>query len=388
MPRPDQLGAAAADRDLGRDRVRQEERHRLGEAVGADVEDGHEVAGLRAAAGPRWLAKTSSPEQSGPATVTGQARGPRPRGAEHADPMLLADEGRPEEVVDAAVEDRDLASADALAIDDAGEVRARRADQEAPGLEEEPHPAGVGSPRPSRARARRAGGRGRPGRAIPRAARRGSRARRRRRRAGARTPAAAATSPAELHRLRHVRRQDRRVEDVRRAEPWTPSRSRCGETMPRRGPPPAGRARPSRTCRRRRRRRAGRARGASASVTAARSRTGGRAPGARRRSPRGGPARRAISTVTARTPASTAAASSVVALAGPGHDDPLGRRCPARSAVASSPPEATSAPRPERAEVGHDRERRVGLDRVGDVDARRAATRRRAATWRSTTSRS
>ena len=36
----------AAHGDLGRDRVRQEERHRFGEAVGADVEDRDEVADL------------------------------------------------------------------------------------------------------------------------------------------------------------------------------------------------------------------------------------------------------------------------------------------------------------------------------------------------------
>ena len=48
-PRADERRPAAADGDLGRDRVRQEERHRFGEAVGADIEDRRPVRRPRAA---------------------------------------------------------------------------------------------------------------------------------------------------------------------------------------------------------------------------------------------------------------------------------------------------------------------------------------------------
>ena len=112
-------------------------------------------------------------------------------------------------------------------------------------------------------------------------------------------------------------------------------------------PNPRGPPRPSRTCRPRRRRRGGLARV-------------GHAP---RRPPAGGPAgpgpRRAAirsrrasspgdSTVTARIPARTAARELVVALARAGHHDAV-RGDPGPAApVASSPPDATSAPSPSR----------------------------------------
>ncbi len=57
--------------------------------------------------------------------------------AERAEPMLLADERRPQDVVDAAIEDDDDRPIDRLAIDDAREVGARRPDQEAAGLEQQ-----------------------------------------------------------------------------------------------------------------------------------------------------------------------------------------------------------------------------------------------------------
>jgi hypothetical protein len=85
----------------------QEERHRLGEAVGADVEDGHEIADLRWEHH-RGLAEHVEPgaERSGdgdslePATI---ARVPaRP---ERSNPVLLADQRRPQQVMDTAIED-------------------------------------------------------------------------------------------------------------------------------------------------------------------------------------------------------------------------------------------------------------------------------------------
>ena len=69
---------------------------------------------------------------------------------------------------------------------------------------------------------------------------------------------------------------------------------------------------------------------------------------------------------------------------------------PARRTVASSPPDATSAPGPEPAEVGDDGQRRVRLDRVGELDrgrqdgarARRPGARRRRGRRRTAASRS
>ena len=62
-------------------------------------------------------ANTSSPEHSGPATVTGNRCASAPAGVaavpgQRADAMLLADQGRPQHVVDAAVEDHDVLAAD------------------------------------------------------------------------------------------------------------------------------------------------------------------------------------------------------------------------------------------------------------------------------------
>ena len=68
--------------------------------------------------------------------------------AERAEPMLLADERRPQDVMDAAIEDDDDRPVDRLAIDDARDVGARRPDQEAAGLEQQPRAGqdGVGLP--------------------------------------------------------------------------------------------------------------------------------------------------------------------------------------------------------------------------------------------------
>ena len=89
-----------------------------------------------------WL-KTSSPEHSGPATVTGPRRPGRPA-RDRSDPVLLPDQDRPQHVVDAAVEDDDRRALDGLAVDDARQVGARRPDEEPAGLEQEP---GVGQER-------------------------------------------------------------------------------------------------------------------------------------------------------------------------------------------------------------------------------------------------
>ena len=104
-------------------------------------------------------------------------------------------------------------------------------------------------------------------------------------------------------------------------------------------------------------------------MTAARSRIGCRRPrpaamaASRRSSP-------TDSTVTTRTPASTAAASSSSRLPGP-VTTMRSAAMPARTACRSSPAEATSAPSPSAGEVPEHREVRVGLDGVGEVERRR-----------------
>ena len=160
------------------------------------------------------------------------------------------------------------------------------------------------------------------------------------------------------------RRRDGRLDVGRRAPPRRArSRprtraSRAARARARRRPPPpprAGRRRPSRTCRRRRRRRAGRVRGARASVTAARSRTGWRRPSASaiRRQPPQLAHRLDRHDADARLDGGR---QLLVPLAGAGDDDPVRRRSPARRAWRSSPPDATSAPRPSAGEVAQDRE--------------------------------
>ena len=218
-----------------------------------------------------------------------------------------------------------------------------------------------------------------------RAPRTGCRGRRPHPRARSRKPADAASGDGRRDGRLDVGRERRRVEHVRGPERVHPDRLEPGRGDRLRRGRSQVRARPSRTCRRRRRRPAGPARGAPHSVTAARRRTRWRRPSAsaicasRRSSP-------TDSTVTARTPAATAAASSSSRLPGPVTTTRSGSK-PARRTWRSSPPEATSAPSPRPIEVAHDREARVGLDRVGEVDGGGRA-RRRASTWRLTTSRS
>ena len=282
--------------------------------------------------------------------------------------MLLADQRRPQQVVDAAIEDDDRRAIDRLAVDDARQVRAGRPDEEAPRLEQEPRLGEervVGPAGDDRARGRDRTGRGR---ATPRAPRTGCRGRRRRRRAGrsCRPARRAAGRPgpwtrrgrrARPHRGRSRRRSSgaRGARGAATARPAAPTR---------RGP-----RHPSRTCPRRRRRRGGHVRAGRPRSSAARSMTGTRRPAsAAIASSR--PSSPGDSTVTARMPASTAARSSSSRLPGPVMTMRDGRM-PARSAVASSPAEATSAPAPEPAEVGDDGQGRVGLDRVGEIDDRR-----------------
>jgi hypothetical protein len=143
----------SAQRDLGGDGVRQEERHRFGESVGADVEHGHEIADV-GRGHDRRLAEDVEARAQGtgdgdghhPAAETG--RGPRAgraarpitltAAAERAEPMLLAHEGRPQDVMHAAIEDHDDRAVDGLAVDDPGQVSAGRPDQEPARLEQEP----------------------------------------------------------------------------------------------------------------------------------------------------------------------------------------------------------------------------------------------------------
>ena len=211
-----------------------------------------------------------------------------------------------------------------------------------------------------------------------RGSRTGSRARRRRRRAGARTPRSP-RAPRRPPPSRRRGRPARGVEDVRGPERVHPDGLEPRATRPPRPPRAAGRRRPSRTCRRRRRRRAGRVPRRAASVTAARSRIGCRRP-----RPAAIPARRRSSptdsTVTTRTPASTAAASSSSRLPGPVTTIRSGAM-PARMACRSSPAEADVGAEAEAGEVAQDREVRVRLDRVGEVERRRQDGAS-AATWR------
>ena len=76
------------------------------------------------------------------------------------------------------------------------------------------------------------------------------------------------------------------------------------------------------------------------------------------------------STVTTRTPASTAAAQLVVALAGPGDDDAVRLEAGAQD-VAQLPARGDVRAEPEADEVAHDREAGVRLDGVGEVDGGR-----------------
>ena len=129
---------------------------------------------------------------------------------------------------------------------------------------------------------------------------------------------------------------------------------------------------PSRTCPRRRRRPDGRARAARPPRPRPAAGSAGRRPASAAIASRR-PSSPGDSTVTARIPAATAARSSSSRLPGPVMTTRPGS-IPARSTAASSPPDATSAPSPRPPEMRDDRERRVRLDRVGQVHDRRAGT--------------
>ena len=237
-----------------------------------------------------------------------------------------------------------------LPVDDARHVGARRANEESAGLDEDRGLAEQsGSRRPAASMRREAARPGPPDRAIRRGPRTGCRARRRRRRGGAGRRRRRASRRAAADRgLDVVAERRRRRGRSRPRTRCSPSRSRCGEIRPR-ARREATRSRasipnlpaplsPTR-----------RTRSSEAAVdTAPRSRIG-MPPAARlRRSPRAGRSSLGDSTVTARMPARTAASSSSSRLPGPVITI-RSAAIPARSAVASSPADATSAPRPRAA---------------------------------------
>ena len=185
--------------------------------------------------------------------------------------------------------------------------------------------------------------------------------------------AASAVGPCRPSLSTWVARRPR-VEQVRRPERVEPQRLELGRRDRLCARPPAGRDRPSRTCRPRRRRPAGPAPGAPPPVTAARSRTGCRSPEAlgdprqppqlagrldRDRPQAGLDGRRQL----------------VVALARAREHHPVRGEAGPRSTWRSSPPDATSAPRPSAGQVPQDGQVRVGLHRVGEVEGGRGARR-------------
>ena len=301
-----------------------------------------------------WL-KTSRPEHSGPATVTGTSRFARRPRTRHAAPAPDPPSARircscptsagPEDMVDAAVEDDHGRAVDGLAVDDAGQVRAGRPDQEPAGFEEQPSLAEQRVARPGR-RPRPPGPRpaGR-GRAIPRAARTGCRARRPRR-SGAPSFRSPARAGGRLARSRRRARPARPASSTFEApKACSPSSSRWGEAAARRAaatrspdihPELAGPVvadEPDALER-------------ASSVTAARSRTGCRRPASRRDGLEPAELARRLDRDRA-DPGRDGGPQLFVALAGAGHHDALGP-IPARATVASSPPDATSAPSPSR----------------------------------------
>ena len=339
-------GLAVPDRDLGRDRVRQEQRHRLGEAVGADIENRQQVADLgRAHDHSRWP-KTSSPEHSGPATVTGRS-GPWPASPARSPSARIrcswpTSAGRrtwwtPPSRMTTIEPSTVLRSTTRARYAPARPTRNR------PGSSSSRASRRTGSDGPcagDRSEARRRPGRGR---ATPGAARTGSRGRRRRR------PVEAASRPSAPSAGRSRRSPStcstsrRRRARSRRRRRAGPSSSRCGDAAARRAAAhQVGGIHPELAC----------AVVADepdplqpgASDTAARSMTGWRRPAAAAiaSSLASSPG---DSTVTARIPAATAARSSSSRLPGPVITTrPAG--IPARATSSSSPPEATSAPSP------------------------------------------
>ena len=171
------------------------------------------------------VASTSSPEHNGPATVTGT--GAPGRRAEQPHPVLRPDEGRPQHVVDAAIEDHDRRAVDGLRVDDGGEVGARGTDEEATGLQQQ---AGVGEHgigRPAVDDARPARGRGRRGPATPRAARTGCQARRRRPRSGRSCRSTVASSRAARAVVATWATSALASSTFEAPNAWSPRSSRC-----------------------------------------------------------------------------------------------------------------------------------------------------------------
>ena len=285
--------------------------------------------------------------------------------------MLLADQRRTQHVVDPAVEDHDVLAADRLAVDDARDVGAGGADEEAAGLEQDPRVAAWPASPASRSRERGRGRSPRPARSSGSScARTGSRARRPHRRAGAGSrPRSRGRAPPST--VASTWAGERRgVEDVRGAERVQADGLEPGRRDGLRRGDPQVRARPSRTCRRRRRRPAGRARGAPPPRRrrGAGPAGGGRAPRRSRASRRSSPT---DSTVTARTPASTAAASSSSRLPGP--VTTIAVRLRRRPGARAAAPRPRRRPRrgPSRARWRTTARLGLALTRVREVDGGR-----------------
>ena len=312
------------------------------------------------------VAKTSRPEHSGPATVTGTGLA-RSTDSSSRTRCSWPDQRRPQDVMDAAIEDHDRRAVDRLACPPRGRCRRRPA---RPGTARAPAaaraPASSGSsaqpstmparprPSPTRSSDSSCGSYG-----IPR-------------------PPPASTSrtvvaaqPREPaggpHRRRACgdERAASRTFDAPKA--CSPSSSRCWRSARPAGP--------------RQRRSAASIPNlpAPSSPTSGPARAGPLGHGR----PRAGPVGAGLLPPRSRSSRAELAGRLDRHRADPGADSgPRARRracrarssrsgrraIPARSAVASSPPEATSAPSPRRAEVRDDRQRRVRLDRVGEVD--------------------
>ena len=123
--------------DLGRQRARQEQRHQFGEAVGPRRRAPR--AGRRRA--PRRSGRAGQHIEAGAQrTADGHRRsrgaGRTPGDGDH--PVRLADQRRPQHVMDPAVDDRHRRARPLASVEDARHVRARRPDEEPAGLEQHP----------------------------------------------------------------------------------------------------------------------------------------------------------------------------------------------------------------------------------------------------------
>ena len=285
---------------------------------------------------------------SGPAIVTGLRS---VRAARIADPdqaMLLSDQRGPEDVVDPAVDDRDLPAPDRLPVEDPGDVGAGRTDQEPPRLDQD---------RASRQRAGRPPARrssvdqppaqaGEVERGFP-VARRGSRVRHRRRPGAARSPSSAMIVRPNSIVARACVDQGRGVAHVRRAERMEPEQLELRRAARGRGAGSAASASsipnlpaPSSPTIRTRFEARVRPPTAAAAGPVRAGRRGGDPlePGQlARRLDRDGP-----------DAGRDRGASSLSRLPGPVNHDPVAGRTPPGGRAASSPPDATSAPSPSR----------------------------------------